>query len=82
MSSYILLAIFLQITKTEVGKVISYTILASACFIAFLIVNRFLPETKDIPINECVRLVLEARTKGCRNLKINNMDNNSDYTNS
>lgn len=60
----ILLSIFLQITKTETGKIISYTILAAACFATYIFVYRYLPETKDVAMDECVRLVLEARLKG------------------
>ncbi|CDW76109.1 arabinose-proton symporter [Stylonychia lemnae] len=54
------------ITATDLGKIIAYSILAISCFITFLFVQRYLPETKDKPIEECVRLVLQARYSGCK----------------
>lgn len=62
-------AIFLQITATDTGKIVAYTILSVSCVITYLFVRRYLPETKDKPIDECVRLVQEARYRGCSNIK-------------
>eukprot|EP00347_Sterkiella_histriomuscorum_P004532 403360103 len=60
-------AIFLQITATNSGKIIAYSILSISCVITYLFVRRYLPETKDKPIDECVKLVMQARYLGCHN---------------
>eukprot|EP00347_Sterkiella_histriomuscorum_P013821 403363238 len=59
-----LLSIFLQITKTETGKIVAYTILAAVCFITHIFVFRYLPETKDKSLDICVQLVLDTKQYG------------------
>jgi len=39
-------------------------------------VYRYVPETKDKPLDECVRLILEARKKGCKNLMVEGLGTN------
>lgn len=55
--NYLLSAIFLIITSTEAGKLISYTILGLSCFVAYYFVYLYVPETKGCSLDECVRLV-------------------------
>jgi len=46
------------LTDGELGKVVIYAGLALACAFTWLFVHRFVPETKDLPNEECVSLVL------------------------
>jgi hypothetical protein len=45
----------------DLGKVFVYAGLAIACAIAWLFTHRFVPETKDHTVDECVSMVLSAR---------------------
>ena len=67
-ANYLLLSVFLKCTKTEIGKILSYSVLALACFITYIFVYRFLPETKRKPLDVCVRQVLLAKKYGCKNI--------------
>lgn len=67
--NFITSAIFLKITATDTGKIVAYSILAISCFLTYMFVRRYLPETKDKSIDICVRIVKEARTKGCSTAK-------------
>ena len=54
-------AIFLMITSTQIGKIISYSILGLSCFVAYYFTLYYVPETKDKTLDECVRLVQDTR---------------------
>jgi hypothetical protein len=55
--NYLLSAVFLVITSTDFGKIISYIILALSCFLAYWFTYMYVPETKDHTLEECVELV-------------------------
>ena len=52
---------FPQIADGELGKVAVYAGMALTCAFSWLFVHRFVPETKDLSNEECVKLVQQAR---------------------
>ena len=59
--NFLTAAVFLPATQSDAGIVVTYSVLALSCFATYAFVRRFVPETKDLPNAECVRLVLEFR---------------------
>ena len=55
--NYLLSALFLVITSTDTGKIISYIILALSCFFAYWFTYMYVPETKDRSLEDCIRMV-------------------------
>ncbi|CDW83378.1 UNKNOWN [Stylonychia lemnae] len=71
LGNYSLAGIFLQITQTQTGKIFTYSLLAFNCMVMFFFVWRFVPETKDKSIDECVKLIHHSwKSKAIRD-KIN-----------
>lgn len=53
---------FLVITASSpAGKVGSYLVLGLSCFAAHAFTRRYVPETKDRSVDDCVALVLASR---------------------
>ena len=50
-------------TSTEIGKMLTYSLLAFNIFVMWAFVYRYVPETKDKSIAECVLLIQNSRGK-------------------
>jgi hypothetical protein len=59
--NYTATSLFPQIGDGELGKVAVYVGMALTCAFSWLFVHRFVPETKDLSNDECVKLVQLAR---------------------
>ena len=59
--NYTATSLFPQIGDGELGKVAVYVGMALTCAFSWLFVHRFVPETKDLSNDECVKLVQQAR---------------------
>jgi hypothetical protein len=58
----LLSAVFLVITASSTaGKIGSYLVLGLSCFAAYYFTLRYVPETKDRSVDQCVALVLASR---------------------
>ena len=59
--NYIVAAVFLSATSTETGKILSYLVLGGFCAAAYCFVNRYVPETRGKPLEECVNLFMTQK---------------------
>lgn len=59
--NYTATSLFPQMADGELGKVAVYGGMALTCAFSWLFVHRFVPETKDLSNDECVKLVQLAR---------------------
>ena len=59
--NYLTSSIYLQVTDGPFGKVAVYAVMALSCIAAFGFTYRFVPETKDRNVEECVNMVMLAR---------------------
>ena len=59
--NYTAASLFPQMADGELGKVFVYAGLAIACAVAWMFTHRYVPETKDHTLDECVSMVLNAR---------------------
>jgi hypothetical protein len=59
--NYTATSLFPRMADGELGKVGVYAGMALTCAFSWLFVHRFVPETKDLTNDECVKLVQLAR---------------------
>ena len=55
-ANYAISAVFLTTTETNIGKVITYLVIALFCLMAFAFIYHLLPETKGLPLNAVIEL--------------------------
>lgn len=60
---YSTLAIFLSVTTTPLGKVITYAIVAGICALVWAFLYKVLSETNCIPLSEIPELFLSPENK-------------------
>ena len=56
--NYIVAAFFLSATSTDIGKVVSYLVIAFFILCTFFFIKKYVHETKGRPLDECVRLFM------------------------
>lgn len=61
--AYSALAIYLSVTTSAVGKVVTYGIAAGFCFLIWVFLCKMLPETKGIPLSQVPELFLSPEKK-------------------
>ena len=55
--NYVTASLYLQVTDGPIGKFCTFIVFPVCCLSAFAFTYRFVPETKDVPLERCVEMV-------------------------